>query len=490
MKKIEINPITRLEGHGKIAIFLDDSGNVKDAFFQVVEFRGYEKFLQGMPIEEVPRTVSTICGVCRGVHFTAAMKAMDGVYGVSPTDTAKKIREIYYCSHYIEDHALILYALGLPDYVVGPESDPAVRNIVGLIQKVGKETAKDVLTKRSFAVKIFEMLGGKPNHPVAALPGGWSKHISDRERDLIDKWADELIELGKTTLKIFKDIVLKNPDYLKLVTSDAYYVKVGYMGTINEKQEVSYYDGVQKIIKPDGTEVGTFIGENYLDFISERVIPWSYLKFPYNKRLGSWGGIKAGYDTNLYCVGPLARFNVAKGMDTPYAHEAFEEYKAFFKEKPIHYIQAYHWARAIELLNAAEKIKSLINDPDITSKDIIASETKIKGVGFGIVEAPRGTLIHHYVTDENAIVEKVNLVVATTHNNGPINLAIKKAANHFIKDGKVDEGILNYIEMAFRPYDLCLACATHNVTVGQSPIEITIYHNNEPVKKLKNFDYE
>ncbi len=488
MKKIEINPITRLEGHGKIAIFLDDSGNVKDAFFQVVEFRGYEKFLQGMPIEEVPRTVSTICGVCRGVHFTAAMKAMDEVYGVTPTDTARKIREIYYCSHYIEDHALILYALGLPDYVVGPESDPALRNIVGLIQKVGKETAKEVLKKRALAVKIFELLGGKPNHPVAALPGGWSKNISEEEREKIDRWADELIELGKITLKIFNDIVLKNPGYLKLISGEAYYVKVGYMGTINEKGQVSYYDGLQKIISPEGTEVGQFAGEDYLNFISERVIPWSYLKFPYNKKIGPWEGIREGEDTNLYCVGPLARFNVAKGMDTPYAQEAFEEYQNFFKEKPIHYIQAYHWARAIELLNAAEKIKKLINEPDITSTDIIAPPAKIKGVGFGIVEAPRGTLIHHYITDDNAIVKKVNLIVATTHNNGPINLAIKKAARHFIKEGKIDQGILNYVEMAFRPYDLCLACATHHVTMGHTPLEITIYDkNNYPVKNLKNF---
>ena len=488
MKKIEINPITRLEGHGKIAIFLDDNGDVLDAFFQVVEFRGYEKFLQGMPIEEVPRTVSTICGVCRGVHFTAAMKAMDEVYGVEPTPVARKIREIYYNSHYIEDHALILYALGLPDYVVGPESDPKIRNIVGLIQKVGKETAKDVLKKRGLAVKIFEMLGGKPNHPVACLPGGWSKHISEEERDKIDQWADELIELGKTTLKIFNDIVLKNPDYLKLITSDVYYVKVGYMGTIDDKNRISYYDGVQKIIDPEGNELGTFKGEEYLDFISERVIPWSYLKFPYIKKIGPWEGIKEGSDTNLYCVGPLARFNVGEGMDTPLANEAFEEFKEFFREKPIHYIQAYHWARAIELLNAAEKIKMLINEPDITSKDILAKEAKIKGKGIGIVEAPRGTLIRHYITDDNAIVEKANLIVATTHNNGPINLAIKKAAKHFIKKGKIDDGILNYVEMAFRPYDLCLACATHQVRLGSTPIEITIYDkNNEPIKQLKNF---
>ncbi len=488
MKKIEINPITRLEGHGKIAIFLDDSGDVKDAFFQVVEFRGYEKFLQDMPIEEIPRTVSTICGVCRGVHFTAAMKAMDEVYGVSPTPVARKIREIYYCSHYIEDHALILYALGLPDYIVGPEEDPKIRNIVGLIEKVGKDTVKDVLIKRSLAVKIFEILGGKPNHPVAALPGGWSKSISEEERDRIDSWADELIELGKITVKIFKDVVLKNEAYKKLITSDVYHVEVGYMGSVDEKGLITYYDGTQKIIAPSGKEVGSFTGEKYLEFIRERVIPWSYLKFPYNQKLGQWRGIEEGENTNLYSVGPLARFNIGKGMDTPLANEEFLELKNSFEKHPIHYIQVYHWARAIELLNAAEKIKKLINEPDITDKDIIAENPKITGKGIGIVEAPRGTLIHHYETDENAIVKKVNLIVATTHNNGPINLAIKKAAKHFIKKGKVDDGILNYVEMAFRPYDLCLACATHQIKIGQTPIEITIYNKDgEAVKNLRNF---
>lgn len=488
MKKIEINPITRLEGHGKIAIFLDDNGDVKDAFFQVVEFRGYEKFLQGMPIEEVPRTVSTVCGVCRGVHFTAAMKAVDGVYGVKPTEVAKKIREIYYASHYIEDHTVILYALGLPDFVVGPESDPKVRNIVGLIQAVGKDVAKDVLKKRAYAVNIFEMLGGKPNHPVAAIPGGWSKPISDQERDLIDKWADELIELGKITVKIFKDIVLKNPQYEALIKSDIYNVKVGYMGTVNSSGEIEYYDGTQRIIDANGNLVGEFKDAEYLDFIKERVVPWSYLKFPYNKKLGNWDGIYEGDDTNLYSVGPLARFNVAKGMDTELAHEEFLEFQEYFNKKPVHYIQAYHWARAIEILNAAEKIKKLINDPDITNKDIVAENQTITGVGYGIIEAPRGTLIHHYETDDNAIVTKANLIVATTHNNGPINLAIKKAAKHFIKKGKVDSNILNYVEMAFRPYDLCLACATHQVKIGHVPIEIVIYDSSkEPLQILKNF---
>lgn len=486
MKKIEINPITRLEGHGKIAIFLDDDGNVAEAFFQVVELRGYEKFLVGLPIEEVPRTVSTICGVCRAVHHTAATKASDGIYGVEPTETAKKIRELFINAHYVEDHAVILYALGLPDFVVGPEADPAERNIVGLVKKVGVDVAKEVLKKRGYAVKILEMLGGKPIHPVAGLPGGWSKRITEEERQEIEKLAKELVELGKITLQVFEDVILKNEKYMELITSDAYRSVLNYMGTIDENGKVSYYDGVQKIIDTKGNEIGRFKGKEYLDYIAERVLPWSYLKMPYLKQIG-WKGIVDGEGTSLYSVGPLARLNVADGMNTPLAQEAYEKMFEVLKERPIHYIMAYHWARAIELLNAAERVLELAQDPEITSPDVRAELGEVTGEGVGIIEAPRGTLIHHYKTDENGVVTEANLIVATTHNKGPITLAIRKAAKHFIKNGQVDEKILNYVEMAFRPYDLCLACATH-VLPGRLPIEINIYDSDGNLyKTLRNF---
>jgi len=486
LKKIEINPITRLEGHGKIAIFLDDKGNVAEVFFQVVELRGYEKFLVGLPIEEVPRTVSTICGVCRAVHHTAATKAADEIYGVEPTETAKKIRELFLNAHYVEDHAVILYALGLPDFVVGPEADPAERNIVGLVKKVGVDIVKEVLRKRSYAVKILEMLGGKPIHPVAGLPGGWSKRITEDERKEIEKYAKELVELGKTTLQIFEDVILKNEKYMELITSDAYRVVVNYMGTIDENGKVNYYDGTQKIIDTKGNEIGRFKGKEYLNYIAERVLPWSYLKMPYLKQWG-WKGIVDGDGTSLYSVGPLARLNVADGMNTPLAQEAYEKMFDVLKEKPIHYIMAYHWARAIELLNAAERVLELAQDPEITSPDVRAELKEVTGEGVGIIEAPRGTLIHHYKTDENGIVTEANLIVATTHNNGPITLAIRKAAKRFIKNGKVDEKILNYIEMAFRPYDLCLACATHMLP-GRLPIEIKVYDSDGNLyKTLRNF---
>jgi F420-non-reducing hydrogenase large subunit len=487
VKKIEINPITRLEGHGKIAIFLDDDGNVDNAFFQVVEFRGYEKFLQGMPLEEVPRTVSTICGVCRGVHFTASMKASDQVFGVEPTPTGRKLREMFFNAHYIEDHAVVLYALGFPDYVVGPEAPAAERNIVGLIGKVGAELGREVLRKRGLAVRIFELLGGKPNHPVAALPGGWSKRLTEDERKQVAKWADELVDFGQLTVKIFDDVVLQNDTYMKLVTGDMYHVPVNYMGSVDEKGRIAYYDGLQKVVGVNGEVIGTFKDKEYLDFISERVQPWSYLKFPYQKKLGPWQGITEGEGTNMYCVGPLARMNVCNGMDTPLAQEAYEKFHATFNSRPVHYIQAYHWARAIELLSAAERLRELAHDPEITGADTVNQDYTITGEGVGIVEAPRGTLIHHYETDDTGIVTNANLIVATTHNNGPINLAVKKAAKHFIKNGKVNEGLLNYVEMAFRPYDLCLACATHTVT-GSSPVKVEIFASDGTLQhELSNF---
>ena len=485
VKKIEINPMTRLEGHGKITIFLDEQGNVDNAFFQTVELRGYERFIRGMPIEEVPRTISTICGVCRCVHFTASVKAADAVYQVEPTPTARKIRELVLNSHYVEDHAAILYALGFPDFVVGPTASPSERNLIGLIQAVGAETGKLVLKKRRAAVKVIEMLAGKPIHPVAALPGGWSKRVTEEERREILNLANEMVELARLTLKVFEDVVLKNKDYMELVTGDVYKVVVNYMGTVDEKNRVQYYDGTQQIVDTEGREIGRFTGKGYLDFIAERVLPWSYLKMPYLKPLG-YKGIVDGPGTSLYCVGPLARLNVAEGMDTPLAQEAFEKMFATFGVKPVHYTLAYHWARVIELLNAAEKVKQIAADESIISPDIRAKLGK-PSEGVGIIEACRGTLIHHYKTDDSGVVQEANLIVATTHNKGPINVAVKRAAAHFIRNGKVDEGISNLIEIAYRPYDICLACATH-VLPGRLPVEIDIYdHRGELLKTLRNF---
>jgi len=478
--------MTRLEGHGKISIFLDDTGNVENAFFQTVELRGYERFLRGMPIEEVPRTVSTICGVCRGVHYTASVKAADAVYNVEPTPTAKKIRELFLNAHYVEDHCAILYALGFPDFVVGPTANPAVRNLIGLIEIVGVETGRLVLKKRSSAVRILEMLGGRPIHPVAALPGGWSKRVTEEERQEILALSQDLVELGQLTLQVFDNVVLKNKAYMDLVLGDTYKVVCNYIGTVDEQNKVQYYDGTQKIINTQGQEIGRFQGQEYLDFIAERVLPWSYLKMPYLKKIG-WQGVDDGEASSLYCVGPLARYNVGSGYDTPLAQEAYEAMREALGEGPVHNIMVYHWARAVELLNAAEKVRQLAMDESITSEDIRAPLGEAGGEGVGIIEAVRGILIHHYKTDKRGIVEDANLIVATTHNKGPINVAVRRAAQDFIKDGKVDEGIINMVEMAYRPYDLCLACATHALP-GRQPVQIDIFDSQgKTYQTLKNF---
>ncbi len=482
--KIEIEPMTRLEGHGKIAIFLDEKGNVADAFYQIVEFRGYETFLRGLPIEEVPRTVSTICGVCRAVHHTAATKASDAVYGVEPTETAKKIRELFLNAHHVEDHCVVLYALGLPDFIVGIEADPAERNLIGLIKKVGVEVGKNVLKRRFAAVKVIEMLGGKPIHPVAGLPGGWSKRVTEDERKEIEGLAKEMVELGEMTLQMFDDLMKEKT--LELFTSDHYRVVVNYLGTVDEKDRVNYYDGYQKGVDTKGRELFRFRGIEYLDYIAERVFPWSYVKMPYFKKMG-WKGFVDGEGTSLYSVGPLARCNVSSGMNTPKAQEAYESMFDVLKERPIHYIMAYHWARAVELMNAAERVLELAQDPEITSPDVRVELKEVVREGVGIVEAPRGTLIHHYKTDEKGIVTDANLIVATTQNHPVINVAIKRVASHFIKGGKFDERLLNYIEIAYRPYDICQACASHALP-GRHPTEILIYDSEgELVRTFRNF---
>ncbi|SMP07756.1 F420-non-reducing hydrogenase subunit A [Desulfurobacterium pacificum] len=485
MRKAEIEPITRLEGHGKITVFLDDNGNVENAFLQVVEFMGYEKFLQGMPIEEVPRTASTICGVCRAVHFSASLKAADQIFSAEPPPAAKKIRQLLLLAHHIEDHTEILYALGLPDFICGPTAPPQERNLIGVAKRVGKELVKDILQKRFSAAKIVEILGGKPVHPVAAVPGGWAKKVTEEEKAEIEKLSDDLLELGKMTVELFKEIVVKNPEYSKLLKEENFNVVTNYMATVDENNKVTYYHGTQVVVSPEGKEIVRFTGKEYLDVLAEKTLPWSYAKFPYLKQKG-WKGLEDGKDTHLISVGPLARFNASEGYSTPLAQKAYEEMVEFFGGKPVYNIFAYHWARAIEILNQAELIKELLKSPELTDEKVVTPPGKVTGEGVGIVEAPRGTLIHHYWTDENGFVTDANLIVPTTINNGAIQVAVRKAAKYFIKDGKVDEGTLNLIEMAHRPYDLCLACATHAYP-GHYPTNVIVYRNGKRIKELRNY---
>jgi F420-non-reducing hydrogenase large subunit len=482
-KHIVIDPITRLEGHGKIDIILDDKGDVEKAYIQIPELRGFEVFSIGRPAEDMPQITSRICGVCPTAHHMAATKALDDLYQVEPPPAAKKIRELLYNTFMLEDHAIHVYILGGPDFIVGPEAPPETRNVVGVLQAVGLEVGKKVISMRRRLRDLITYLGGKVIHPVIGLPGGVAKGIAAEDLPGFKSLADEALEFALFTLKVFKDIVLANKKYVDLITSDMYTHKTYYMGLVDDQKKVSFYDGKLRIVSPEGKEYATFPVQKYLDYIAEHVEPWSYVKFCYLKPLG-WKGFVEGAEGSIYAVAPLARLNASEGMATPEAQTACDEYFKTLGGKPVHHTLAFHWARVVEMIQAAETIKRLINDPEITSRELRVLPTKTPKVGIGVVEAPRGTLIHHYETDEAGLIRKANLIVATVNNAARISLSIDKAAKGLIKGGKVTEGLLNMVEMAFRAYDPCYGCASHTLP-GHMPLKITIYdHNRIAVEEI------
>jgi len=483
MKTIRIDPITRLEGHGKISIFLDDRGDVENAYFQVPELRGFEKFCEGRRAEDLPVITTRICGVCPVAHHLASTKALDMAFNVEPTSTAKKLRELMYCGYYIYDHTLHFYYLGGPDFVVGPKAPPQKRNILGVIEKVGLDIAKDVIKHRAYGQEITKILGGRATHPVSGLPGGIGKALSEENRKKIEEMAESSYKFAKFTLNLFEDIVLKNQDYVDLIKSEAYTHKTYYMGLVDQNNKVNLYDGRVRVVDPSGREFIEFGPTEYLDIIEEHVEPWTYAKLPYLKKVG-WKGLSDGPESGIYRVGPLGRLNASEGMATPSAQEEYERMYKTLGGKPVHSTLAFHWARLIELLYATERALELVRDPEITSKDI-RNKPNEPGEGVGIVEAARGTLIHHYQLDEKALAKKVNLIVATVHNTPSICMSIRDAAKGLIHGGKVNEGILNMVEMAFRAYDPCFACATH-FAVGQMPLEVEVLdHERKLVKVIR-----
>jgi len=473
MKKITIDPITRLEGHGRIEIFLDDAGNVANAYLQVPEFRGFEKFCEGRPVEELPRITPRICGVCPSAHHMASTKATDAVYHVDPPPAAKKLRELYYCAHMVHSHIAHFYALAAPDFVVGPTADPAERNILGVIARVGLEVGGEVIRHRAYAQDIQAVIGGKATHSVCGLPGGMSRPINEEERADFEEKAKSMVEFAKFGLKLFDDVVLANKEYVDLITGDVYTMDSYYMGMVDAKNKVNFYDGDIRVVDPEGKEAAKFNPADYLDYIEEHTEPWSYLKFPYLKQVG-WKGLAEGKESGVYRVNSLARLNVADGMATPLAQEAYDKMYSTLGGKPVHATLAFHWARLVEIMYAAERLLELCQDKEVIDANVRTIPTSTPDEGVGVVEAPRGTLYHHYKTDENGMVEKVNLIVATVQNNPAMNMSIKKAAQKLITAGKVaSEGLLNMVEMAFRAYDPCIACATHSLP-GQMPLEVII----------------
>ncbi len=471
-RTITIDPITRLEGHGKIDIFLDAQGEVERAYFQVPELRGFETFSIGRPAEDMPQITSRICGVCPTAHHMAGTKALDDLYKVEAPPTGRKIRELVYNTFMLEDHALHVYILGGPDFIVGPDAPKALRNVVGVIQKVGVDVGKKVISMRRRLRDLISYFGGKVIHPVLGLPGGVSKGLNPDNLAGFKQLAEDGVEFAQFTLQVFKDIVLKNPEYVKLITSDTYTHKTYYMGMVDENNRVNFYDGKIRVVDPSGKEYAKFPAQKYLDYVAEHVEPWSYVKFCYLKPLG-WKGFVDGPESSIYSVAPLARLNAADGMATPEAQKAREEYFSTLGGRPVHFTLANHWARVIEMLQAAERIRELVNDPEITGKTIRTIPTATPTVGIGVVEAPRGTLFHHYETDEKGLIKKANLIVATQGNSARMAMGVEKSAKGLIHQGKVDDGLLNMIEMAFRAYDPCHGCATHSLP-GEMPLIVSI----------------
>jgi F420-non-reducing hydrogenase large subunit len=483
MQRITIDPITRLEGHGKIEIFLDSEGEVANTYFIIPELRGFERFCVGRPIEEMPLITNRICGVCPEAHHMAAAKAADAVYHVDPPHTAKMLRELLYSAFYVADHTTHFYALGGPDFIMGPDAPVADRNILGVIHKVGSEIGGKVIQARKYGHHVIEMIGGRKVHPCTSIPGGLTKGITEEQRQEILKMGRWAVEFGQFSLKLFNDIILSNKEYVDLIVGDVYTHRTYYIGTVDGNDKVNFYDGKVSVVDPDGKRIGYYGASEYTDWIAEHVESWTYLKFPYLKKIG-WKGFVDGADSGVYMSTPLSRLNASEGMATPLAQEEYERFYSTLGGKPVHQRLATHWARLIELLYAAERWVELASDPEVTSPHYHTVPTEKPTEGVGIVEAPRGTLTHHYTTDERGIVTKANLIVGTTNNYAPISMSIKKAAKSFIHSGTViTEGLLNRIEMAFRPYDPCFGCATHSLP-GQMPLEATIRDEDGNVVKV------
>ncbi len=404
----------------------------------------------------------------------ASCKATDAVYKVEVPPAGKKLRELFYMAHFIHSHIAHFYALAAPDFVCGPDAPPAERNILGVVARVGLEIGGEVIKARAYAQDIQTILMGKATHPVGGIPGGMSKPITEAEREKIEEMAASILEFAKFSLQLFEDVVLKNQGYVDLILSDAFTIKTNYMGLVDGEGKVNFYDGELRVTGPDGTRIAQFAPADYLDYIGEHPEPWSYLKFPFLKSKG-WKGIVDGADSGMYRVAPLGRLNVADGMATPLAQAEYERFYSTLGGKPVHQTLATHWARLVELMYAAERLYELAREEEICSPEVRAIPTATPSEGVGVVEAPRGSLIHHYQTDEKGIVQKLNIIVATAHNYGAMCLSIKKAAMGVISKGtQITEGILNRIEMAFRAYDPCMACATHSLP-GQMPLEVIVY---------------
>jgi len=461
--KITISPVTRIEGHARVTIHLDEDGKVKNAYFHVDQFRGFEKFSEGRHFSEMPVITERICGICPISHHLASAKACDDILGVDIPKTAKLLRELIHMGQIIQSHSMHFFELAGPDLILGWDADPRIRNVVGLIQE-NPELALKAVKLRKYGQRIIELVAGRRIHPTFAVPGGVNNALSPSARNEIMSGIDEMISYIKEGIKIAEDYIEKNRDLCNKFAS----FSTGYMGLVKDDGSLELYDGKIRFMDKDGNILKEFKGKYYLKYIGERVEDWSYLKFPFYKPLG--------YPDGVYRVGPLARLNVADKISTPLANEEFKKFKAIGYGKPVEGSIYYHYARLIETLYALERTREILDDPDVMSQDVLVLGNVSNEEGIGVVEAPRGTLIHHYWVDEKGTIEKVNLIVSTGHNNWAMSKAVEEVAKAFVDGKNLKEGMLNRVEGAIRCYDPCLSCSTH--AIGKMPIVVEIYDNS------------
>ncbi len=459
-KRILIDPVTRLEGHGRIDIVLDDRENVKKAKFQVPDFKGFEKFCEGRAAEEMPALTQKICGVCPTAHNIASSKALDIIFDARPPKAGKMLRELMHNAFVFEDHMLHFYYLGGPDLISELDGKKPERNFTGMFRVLGKDMEKKVVEIRREVRAVNAMISGSALYPASGLPGGVPKPMSPEDARKARKISKEAVEFALFTLEIFHKKIFENRKYKELFNTDFFTHKTYYMGLVDNDNRVNFYEGKIRIVDPDGCEIEKFKASDYAHIIKERVEPDTYMKNLYLAKTG-WKGLVDGKKSGIYRVGPLARLNVADKMATNLAQREYERMFCKIGPKPVHNTLAYHWARLIEALYAAERMVELASHPIITDKKVRNLGGSLKKTGTGVCEAPRGTLIHHYETDDNAIIRKVKMIVATQNNAAPICMSVEKAAKAFILKGRVTDDILNRVEMAYRAYDPCLACAAH-----------------------------
>ena len=472
-RTIEINPVSRVEGHGKVTIQLDESGGVAAARFHITQFRGFEKFCEGRVFWEMPVITPRICGICPVSHHLASAKACDAILGVEIPPTARMLRELMHMGQFIQSHSLHFFHLASPDLLFGMDAEPAKRNVIGLIADKPEIAVKGVKL-RSFGQTIIQKLGGKKVHPNGAIPGGTNSALSVADRDDFLNQIDLVIADTQFALELIKEYCGQHSD---LVASFATF-PTGYLGLVDENNNLELYDGKLRLLDRKGIVLeDQFNPSNYLDIISEYVEDWSYLKFPFYEKLGYPGGV--------YRAGPLGRLNVSEGISTPLANNELKNFKKLGVDGVVEGSMYYHYARLIELLYAAERAEQLLENKDICSTDIQVTSTKFNEQGIGVIEAPRGTLFHHYWVDDTGKILKVNLIVATGNNNAAMNQAVYEVAREYIKDGKVTEGILNRVEVAIRCYDPCLSCSTH--ALGQMPFVIQfVSAGGEVIREISN----